>query len=287
MPLQKITRNQIDQQTITVLPLLVLTGFMVAYWPVWQQLFSTWSTSDDYSHGFFIIPIIGYILLQKKDVLAAVPQKRSMVGFFTLFTSLAVYVLAYYAEIKTVASLSLISTLAGCILFLYGPYVLKELIFPLFFLLFMIPIPGQIYSAVTIPLQLIVSKTSVAMLSFVGIPILRDGNVIQLPQHSFEVVQACSGLRSLVTLLTLSTIMAYFALRSNVLRAILVLCATPAAVLVNIVRVMVIITMYHFWSYDLTEGTPHTTFGMVIFVLAIAIIYLLRGVLHHWDRSNQ
>jgi len=208
-------------------------------------------------------------------------------GFFTLFTSLAVYVLAYYAEIKTVASLSLISTLAGCILFLYGPYVLKELIFPLFFLLFMIPIPGQIYSAVTIPLQLIVSKTSVAMLSFVGIPILRDGNVIQLPQHSFEVVQACSGLRSLVTLLTLSTIMAYFALRSNVLRAILVLCATPAAVLVNIVRVMVIITMYHFWSYDLTEGTPHTTFGMVIFVLAIAIIYLLRGVLHHWDRSNQ
>lgn len=268
-------------------PLFVLGSFVLAYFPVWQELVSTWSSSDDYSHGFFIIPIIGYILWQKKDRLATLPQKISMAGFFLLFCSLVVYVLAYYAEIQTITSLSLISTLAGCVLFLYGPAVLKEVSFPLFFLVFMVPIPTQVYSAITIPLQLIVSKTSVDLLAATGIPILRDGNVIHLPEHTFEVVQACSGLRSLVTLLTLATIIAYFTLQSNILKVILILCAMPAAVLVNIFRVTVMITVYHVWSYDLTEGTIHTIFGVVIFVLAIAIIYLTRGVLQRWDRPNQ
>lgn len=269
-----------------LLPLLVLCSFIAAYLPVWQQLVSTWSTSDDYSHGFFIIPIVGYILVQKKDTFAALPQKTSMVGLLIFFISLVVYVLASYAEIKTVASLSLVVTLAGCILFLYGYAVLKELTFPLFFLLFMIPIPAQVYSATTIPLQLIVSKTSVDLLELVGIPVLRDGNVIHLPDHTFEVVQACSGLRSLVTLLTLATIIAYFTLRLNTLRVILILCAIPVAVLVNIIRVSLMITVYHFWNYDLTKGAVHTTFGVVIFVLAIALIYMLRGVFQRWDNLN-
>jgi len=134
-------KNEMTSRTLIALSLLVLCSFVLAYFPVWRALVSTWSSSDDYSHGFFIIPIIGYILWKKKDRLAALPQKSSMVGFFFFFCSLVVYVLAYYAEIKTIASLSLISTLAGCVLFLYGPAVLKELSFPLFFLLFMVPIP--------------------------------------------------------------------------------------------------------------------------------------------------
>ncbi len=265
-------------------PLFVLGSFVLAYSPVWKQLFSFWSASDDYSHGFFIVPIIIYIIWQKKDRLAVLPQKTSFTGLFLMLTSLVVYVLAYYAEIKTLASLSLVTTCMGCVLYLYGPIMFKEVSFPLFFLLFMIPIPGQIYSAITIPLQLIVSKTSVAVLGASGIPVLRDGNVIHLPEHTFEVVQACSGLRSLVTLLTLCTVIAYFTLRSNLLRGLLIVCAVPAAVLVNIIRVTLMIAVYYYWDYELTEGTVHTTFGVFIFILSLLIIYAIRGGLQRWDR---
>ena len=271
-------------RTSVLTPLIVLISFVLAYSPVWKQLFSACSTSDDYSHGFFIVPIIIYILWQKKEQLVAIPKKISFLGLFLFTISLIVYILAYYAEIKTLASLTLVTTLIGCVLYLYGPLILKEVSFPLFFLFFMIPIPGQVYSAITITLQLIVSKISVSMLASVGIPVLRDGNVIHLPAHTFEVVQACSGLRSLVTLLTLATIIAYFTLRSNLLRGLLIACAVPAAVLVNIIRVTLIVAAYYYWGYDLTEGTVHTTFGVVIFILALLIIYMIRGGLLHWDK---
>jgi exosortase A len=265
-------------------PFLVLAGFVLAYFPVLKDLIFTWSTSDDYSHGFFVVPIIGYILWQKKEQLAALPKKTSIAGLFLFILSLGIYLLSYYAEIRTVSSLSLVATLVGGVWFIYGPTVLKEVSFLLFFLLFMIPIPAQFYSAITIPLQLIVSKASVGMLSAAGVPIFRDGNVIHLPQHTFEVVQACSGLRSLITLLTLATIIAYFTLNSNVLRGVLVLSAVPTAIVVNIIRVMVMIVAYYLWEYDLTKGSIHTTTGVVIFVLSLVIIYCIRGVLTRWDR---
>jgi exosortase len=263
---------------------MVLSAFVLAYLPVWKSLFAAWSRSDDYSYGFFIVPIAVYALWLKRERLAATQKSTSVPGLFLLCFSLAVYVLSFYAEINTIASLSLVGTVAGCVLFLYGSLFLKEAAFSVLFLLLMIPIPAQIYSAITVPLQLLVSKASVGILALAGIPIFRDGNVIHLPAHTFEVVQACSGLRSLVTLLTLATAIAYFTLRSNLLRGVLIACALPTAIFVNIIRVMVMITVYHFWGYDLTKGTVHTSAGVVIFLLALAIIYCIRGILVRWDR---
>ncbi len=286
MPSHNFSQNQINFRPKLYLSLLVLVSFVAAYLPVWTSLLQTWASSDDYSHGFFIVPIVIYIIWQKKERLLAIPAETSIAGLLLLIISLVAYVLGSYAEIKTVASLSILTTLTGCILFLYGPHILKEVSFPLCFLIFMIPIPGQVYSAITIPLQLIVSKASVDMLAAAGIPILRDGNVIHLPAHTFEVVQACSGLRSLITLLTLATVIAYFTLRFNTLRGILIVSAIPAAILVNIIRVTAMIVVYHLWGYNLTEGAVHTTIGVVIFILAISIIYLFRNLLIPWDKPT-
>jgi len=270
-----------------LLHLMLAGSFMLAYLPVWRELLSAWSSSDDYSHGFFIVPIIGYILWRNKAELANVPRRTSRVGFVLFLGSLLVYIFAYYGEIRTLASFSLVTTLAGCVLFLYGPAMLKKLSFPLFFLLFMIPVPTQVYSSMTIPLQLIVSKASVWLVSIMGIPVLRDGNVIHLPGHTFEVVRACSGLRSLITLLTLSTVVAYFTLNSNFLRVLLAVFALPAAIAVNMIRVTLMIITYYFWNYDLTEGPTHSAFGLVVFILAIVLILMLKGVLNHWDSPGR
>jgi exosortase len=175
--------------------------------------------------------------------------------------------------------------IAGVIISFYGFKVLKELLFPLAVLLFMIPVPAQIYASLTVPLQLLVSAVSTWIASVLGIPVYREGNVIHLPEHTLQVVQACSGLRSMISLLTLSAIFAYLTLKSNFLRTILFLSGIPAAIAVNIFRVLAMAFAFYYFNYDLAHGSVHTMFGVVIFFLALAIIASVKGVLTIWDRS--
>lgn len=263
---------------------LLITAFVTATFPVWKALIATWSSSDEYSHGFFIIPLCCYIVWRKKDTLLDIPIKPSKLGLACTIFSLLLYLLAHLAEISTVRSFSMVLLIAGIILYFYGFRMLKELMFPLFLLLFMIPVPAQIYSQLTIPLQLFVSKTSVAAASLLGIPIYREGNVIHLPDRTMQVVRACSGLRSIISLLTLGAILGYFTLKSNFLRSILFLSGIPAAIFVNIIRVLLLVMAFHYFNYDLTTGSIHTIFGVIIFFLALLFIIVIKGVLSIWDK---
>ena len=271
--------------TSFLLASLLIGSFVLAYFPVWERLVLTWHGSDQYSHGFFIIPITLYIIRQKKDVLGKTPIRPSWWGMALVIFSLLLYLLAHFAEIITVASFSMVLLLAGVIIYLYGFLIFKELLFPLVFLLFMIPIPAQIYSSLTIPLQLFVSKVSVWLASTIGIPIYREGNVIHLPDRTMQVVQACSGLRSMVSLLMLSAILGYFTLKSNFLRFALFLSGIPAAIFVNIIRVSLMVFAFYYFNYDLTKDSVHTVFGIIIFFIALIIIALTKGVLSIWDKS--
>lgn len=175
--------------------------------------------------------------------------------------------------------------IAGAVLYFYGFKMLKEVLFPIVILLFMIPVPAQIYATLTIPLQLFVSKSSTWIVSIFGVPVYREGNVIQISEYTLQVVQACSGLRSIMSLLTLSTVFGYFSLKSNLLRSILIVLGIPAAIIVNIIRVIAMIFVFHLFNYDLTTGTIHTVFGIVIFGLALLLIFLAKGVLSNWDTA--
>jgi exosortase len=265
--------------------LLLISSFILAYFPVWKGLLGAWSASDDYSHGFFILPVSLYIVWQKRERLAQVEKRPSSVGGIIVIFSLALYLLAHYAEVVTLASLSLVLVLAGAIIYLFGFPVFRELLFPLLFLFFMIPVPSQIFSSLTIPLQLLVSKASTAIASLFGVALLREGNVIFLAHRTLEVVQACSGLRSMMLLLALSAGIGYLTLRANPLRLALLAWAVPAAILVNVIRVLLIIFADAYFGYDLTTNTSHTVFGVFIFILALILITGARGVLSTWDRS--
>jgi exosortase len=269
------------------LPLLItlVLSFILVYFPVWKGLILTWYSSDDYSHGFFIIPVVIYSLWQKREDLVRLPVHSSSFGLVLLVISLILYILATYAEIKTGATLAMIVSIVGVVLFLYGFALFREILFILLFLLFMIPVPAQIYSAMTTPLQLFVSQVSVWFVMLFGLPVFREGNVIHLPEHTLEMVQACSGLRSLMSLLTLSAIISYFTLRSSWLRLFLLFSAVPAAIIVNIIRVSIMILAFYCFDLDLTQGTVHTIFGTIVFTLAIALVFLVKGVLSFWDRS--
>ncbi len=264
----------------------LLSCFIVAYVPVLQALVQTWATSDDYSHGFFIVPISLYIVWQKKEELSRIDLRPSKWGLVLFILSLMIYFLAYSAGISTLSRLTIIPLWVGIILYLFGFQILRAVIFPLFFLLFMIPVPSQIYSSLTIPLQLIVSKFSVMLTAGIGVPIFAEGNVLHLPGRTLEVVEACSGLRSLLSLFVLSLVFGYFSLRSNLLRSILFVSAIPVAILVNIVRVSLIVVAFYYFDFDLTAGAVHTWLGLGIFLLALMIIFVERWILGFWDQST-
>jgi exosortase len=149
----------------------------------------------------------------------------------------------------------------------------------------MIPIPSQIYSEITIPLQLFVSKASVGFVKLMDLPVLREGNVIQLPGHTLEVVQACSGLRSITSLVTLSAVFGYFTLKTNLLKCILFASGVPVAIFVNILRVVLMIIAFHFFHYDLTIGVQHTLCGILIFAIALLLIFFVGKGLLKWEKS--
>ena len=265
--------------------MLITSGVFVAYLPVLSGLFRVWSTSDDYSHGFIILPIFFFILWKKREQLAAVEVRPSVYGFGFLLLGIAAYLFARQTGIATLASLSILPVVAGIIVFIYGWEMLRICGFPLFLLLFMIPVPAQIYSSMTIPLQFLVTKASAWLATSAGVPLLRLGNVIHLPEATFEVVQACSGMRSLMTLAALGAIVGYFMLNSNVVRFLLMFLALPIAVIVNIFRVFsMVVADYHF-GINLVDGPIHEAFGLFIYALALVLFFLSKGVLGRWDRS--
>ncbi len=262
-------------KTYAIFGSLVLISVLV-FLPVWSDLISAWAGSDDYSHGFLIVPLALYIVWQKRRDLRTIELHPNWITFPLVILSLLLYLLGQFGEIKTVASLAMVGYVAAAVLYLLGWQVFKRSIFPLALLLFMIPVPGQIYASLTIPLQLFVTKMTAAIASALHIPILREGNVLHLPEYTLQVVDACSGLRSIMSLLTLGAVIGYFGLRSNPLRWLLFVSAIPVAVFVNIVRVLVMVLAFYYFDKDLTHGAVHTYFGVGVFVLAILIFLAIR-----------
>jgi len=264
---------------------LVFGGtFLSVYHPVLTRLINAWSHSDDYSHGFAIVPLALYILWQKRESLLEKQVGGEWPGFLLITVSLLVQVVATKGEMQTFASVSMVFFVWGTVIFLFGYTIFRACLFSLLILFFMIPVPSQIIAGLTIPLQLVVTKVSVELASLIGIPVYREGNIIQLSRGSFEVVQACSGLRSIMSMLTLGAVLGYFTLRSNVLRGILFLLAIPIAILVNIFRVFVLVAVYYFLSIDLSNGAIHTIMGLAIFCVAIGLFLLTSKGFAQWER---
>jgi exosortase A len=259
--------------------ILVLFFFIFAFFPVWRSLINAWSNSEDYSHAFFIVPISLYLIWIKKGELEQIPKKISIIGLCFFALSLSIYLVAFIAKIATITATAMVFTIVTLVWTLYGTQVVKLLAFPLFFLFLMVPIPSQIYSAATIPLQLFVSKVSTMLAMAADIPVYREGNVLHLPDRTLQVVEACSGLRSIISLFTLSLVFGYLYHSSNITRILLTSTTIPIAVLVNIVRVLTMLSAFYFFNLDLTSGTLHTYFGIIVFLMALALLYLISRIL--------
>lgn len=265
----------------------VLILFIAAYLPALQILTAKWLKSEEYSHAFIMVPIIFYIIWTRKKELSESVATSSALGLMIIISSLVFYLFSLFTQVDTIILLSMFLTIIGILLYLTGFRGLKLLATPLLLSLMLIPIPDQLYISLTFPLQLKVSEISELLLRRFHVPMLREGNVMNIPHMAFEVVEACSGLRSVVALLTLSVITGYFTLTRFPSKAILFLASVPVAILVNIIRVVSMILLYHFFRLNLSEGLWHTISGLVVFLVAMIILFSIQRVLGFWEQKKK
>jgi exosortase len=273
---------------MTKLPWISVVWFVglliLSYGPVLTRLVRQWKNDEDMGHGFFVPAIAGYIAWQRRDELFALQPKPNYLGLvLVLFAALQVWIGTLGAELF-IARTAFIEAVVGSVLFLGGWPAIRVLAFPLFLLCFMVPIPAVLYNQITFPLQLFASRVAAAVLEIIGIPVLRDGNVLELPNQKLSVVEACSGIRSLLSLSFLSLVYGYFFENRGAMRAALLILTIPIAILANAGRVTLAGVLSEY-NPELAHGFMHTAQGWVIFMVALIALVITHKILGAIFRS--
>ena len=254
----------------------VLAGLLLLYLPMFRKLVYDWGHDDNYSHGFLIIPIALYLLWERRADLAAAKVAPSNFGLVLTLLSLVVLAAGTLGSELFLTRVSLIGVLGGIVWFLYGMAYLRVLIFPLAFLLLMIPIPSIIFNQIAFPLQLLASRFGEVVLRMFDIPVLREGNVITLANTQLEVAEACSGIRSLISLLTLGIVYGYFTDKRPWVRLAIALATIPVAIVANGLRVAGTGVAAHHYGPQAAQGFFHEFSGWVVFVVSLVLLFLIQ-----------
>jgi exosortase len=259
--------------------LLILSGFVLLYWRVIAKLVEAWSTDDNYSHGFFIVPLALYFAWERRHRFRAVPANPSLFGLVVVLGSILVLAAGLVGAELFTTRISILGTVTGIVLFLFGWRRLRVLAFPLAFLLLMIPLPAIVFNQIAFPLQLTASRVGEFAMTAAHVPVLREGNVLILANTTLEVAEACSGIRSLVSLLTLGIVFGYFADSRGWVRTLIALSTIPVAILSNGVRVAGTGIAAHHFGPAAAEGFFHEFSGWALFAVAFLMILGLQRLL--------
>jgi exosortase len=239
----------------------------------------------NYSHGLLVPCAAAWLVYERRSRLAALAPHPAGSAVLIVLGGMVLMVAGTLAAELFTTRLSGLIVITGLIGFILGYRYVRTLALPLAFLLFMVPLPALVLNAIAFPLQLLASQMAVSILQGIGVPVLREGNVILLPNITLEVVEACSGLRSLVSLGALSVLLAALTLRGTVPRLVLIASSLPIAVITNSVRVSVTGVLAYRFGAQLAEGFLHGFSGWVVFVIAFVLLGVEGGALRLLDNS--
>lgn len=262
------------------LPIAVAVAtFLILYAPVLNRLAEDWATDDNYSHGYLIAPLAAYFVWERRRRLASLPLRPSAVGLPVVALGLLMLLAGLLGAELFLPRASLVVVLAGAVLFVAGWQACRVLALPIAFLLLMIPIPALIFNQVAFPLQLLASRVGETVLSSLNIPVLREGNVIVLAHTSLEVAEACSGIRSLISLLTLGIVYGYFMDPRAWVRVLIVVSAIPVAIIANGARVAGTGMAAQWIGVEAAQGFFHEFSGWIVFLFAFIMILILQRLI--------
>jgi exosortase len=251
-------------------------GFMYA--GVLSSLVRQWASDDNYSHGFFVLPLALYFAWERRAALAEATRRPGTTGLALIVASLLVRLAGVLGSDLFLTRVSLIGVIAGTIWFVWGQRHVRILAFPILFLLLMIPLPAVVFNQLAFPLQLFASRVGETAIALAGIPVLREGNVLHVPAATLEVAEACSGIRSLVSLVMLAIVLGYFTGQGTRGRTLLALAAVPIAIVANAARVAGTGLSAEWIGPEAAQGFFHTFSGWLMFVIAFAGLLILQQV---------
>jgi exosortase len=246
------------------------------YHDVIARLVAAWSADPNYSHGFLIAPLCGYMIWNRRRELAS--GRGSLWGLLGMLASFGVLVAGELGAELFLTRVSLVAMLASLTLLLCGRRGVWTVALPVLLLLLTIPVPAIIFNQVAFPLQLLASRAGETALQMLHIPVLREGNIIVLSNITLEVAEACSGIRSLMSLLSLGIVYGYFTHESVPVRAALVAASIPIAIVANAARVAGTGVAAQFYGSAAAEGFLHTVSGWLMFVGAFGMLMALDAV---------
>jgi len=263
-----------------ILQIAILTAaFGLLFHHTIAKLVGDWSTDDNFSHGFLVPLIAAYMIWHYRERLTTITVRSSNWGYLLLAGGMLAHVTGNVGAELFVQRFSIILTLMGLTVIFFGVQVFKHTFVPLIYLLLMIPIPAIIWNKIAFPLQLFAAKLSADFIALIGITVLREGNIIHLTNTTLEVVDACSGLRSLTSMLALSAAFAYISSLTKTAKWMLFLSAVPIAIAVNIVRLTVTAILARYVGPETAQGFLHDLSGFMIFFVALILLYLTQVLL--------
>ena len=252
---------------------VILCALLWLYLPFLISLVSNWNTNDDYSHGYFIPFLAAYFIYSLRHSLTMIDIRPCpFIGLLFLVAGLGQLILAKIGSEFFLQRTSLIIVFFGLIFFFWGWEFFKKLFIPIAYLIFMIPLPAIIWNKIAFPMQLFSSYLTEQVISFIGIPIYREGNILHLAETTLEVVAACSGLRSLVSMFALSAALAFLSTLSTTRKILLFLSAAPIAIFANIVRLTLTAIMATRMGAAAAQGFLHESSGIVVFILGLCLL---------------
>jgi exosortase len=268
------------------LGLAVLASLLVAlYWSIGRDMVLQWWYDPNYSHGFVVPVFSAYLIWQKRGRLRALPMTGSWTGLPVVVAGLGMLILGVIGAENFLMRGSLILVLAGLVLFHAGQAVFREVLFPLGFLIFMVPLPSILFNAISLPLQTFAAANATWMLDAMGVPVFRDGNVIQLSHITLGVVEACSGIRSLISLLAVAIVWAHFSLSGGWAKLLFIGVAVPITIVANAARIVFTGLIGQWLGIDYAQGFFHGFSGWIIFVVAFLCLLGVHGILRRFTKS--
>jgi exosortase len=255
------------------------------YFATLTRLIMQWWNDPNFSHGFFVPLFAAFVIWQERARLAELVPRPSWWGLLLLGFGLCILIVGQLGAELFLSRTSLLVVMGGLIVFLGGWNFFRALLFPWLFLFLMIPIPAIIFNQITFPLQILASKVASTTLPWMGVPVLREGNIITLPAMPLEVAEACSGIRSLMSLATLAVIYGYLTERDVRVRAVLALASIPIAVAANSLRIVGTGLLVQYWDPQKGQGFFHEFSGWLIFVVSLIMLYCLHGIIRIFRRE--
>lgn len=260
----------------------VLVLFSLIAWlygSIIANLVKQWLHDANFSHGFFVPAFSLFLLWRNRASLKRKPHEPSSWGLLIVVAGLCTLVVGVMGAELFLSRMSLLLLAAGLVIFFRGWVTFRAVLFPWAFLILMIPIPAIVFNQITFPLQLLGSKIAAWALPVLGIPVLQQGNIIQLPTMPLEVAEACSGIRSLLSLATLSIIYGYLSEKSTAKRILLAVASVPIAVLANSARIVATGGLVQYVNPDAARGFFHLFSGWLMFLISFGMLFALHRLL--------